>query len=81
MYVRAHIMLNTLTDANEFVSAINSDGTVDKFIIEDGIGDRRVNARSLLGVVYAMSDYSEHMYLVNDTNDGVFPSSIDSFRA
>lgn len=79
-YSRAHIRLNTTHDANEFVKAINSDGTANKYSIEDFNGSQRANARSLLGVLYAMTDFNDEMYFVNDTEDGNFPSCIDAYR-
>ena len=78
---RAHIRLSTTADAAAFVSALNTDGTTDKYIIEDFKSVQRANARSLLGVVYALSDYNDQMYLVNETNDGHFPGFIDAYRA
>lgn len=78
--IRAHIRLNTTTEANSFVMLLNSIGTVDKYMIEDFQGKQRVNARSLIGVIYALTDYSDEMYLVNETQDGTFPSFIDQYR-
>ena len=79
-YVRAHIRLNTTTDANDFVAAMNSIGSVDKFIIEDYNRVQRANARSLLGVIYALSDYNDEMYFVNETEPDNIPSCIDKYR-
>lgn len=79
-YTRTHIRLTTHKDAADFVSRLNSDGTTDKYIIEDFIGTQRANARSLLGVIYAMSDFNDEMYLVNVTNNGVYPNFIDTLR-
>ena len=78
---RAHIRLNTTAEAGVFVAQINTDGTTDKYIIEDFNGTQRANARSLLGVIYAMSDFNDEMYLVNMTRDGVYPSFVDAYRA
>ena len=80
-HIRAHIRLNTTAEAGAFVSQLNADGTADTFIIEDFDGERRANARSLLGVVYSLSDFNDSMYLVNSTRDGVFPSFVDAYRA
>ena len=77
---RAHIRLNT-TEAGAFVAQINTDGTTDKYIIEDFNGTQRANARSLLGVIYALSDFNDEMYLVNMNRDGVYPSFVDAYRA
>ena len=78
--IRAHIRINTTQEAAEFVKHINADGTVNKYVIIDNTGSYRANARSLVGVIYAMTDFSEHMYLVNETEDGVFPGAIDQYR-
>jgi hypothetical protein len=77
---RAHIRLSTTAEASAFVGQMNTDGTADKYIIEDFNGIQRANARSLLGVIYALSDFNDDMYLVNTTRDGVFPSFIDAYR-
>lgn len=80
MYNRTHIRINGTVEATNFVSQLNADGTADKYIIEDFKGVQRANARSLLGVIYAMSDFNDEMYLVNLTNNGVYPSFIDNLR-
>lgn len=80
MYSRTHIRINGTVEATNFVSMLNADGTADKYIIEDFKGVQRANARSLLGVIYAMSDFNDEMYLVNLTNNGVYPSFIDNLR-
>ena len=80
-HTRAHIRLITTSDVTSFVSQINADGTTDKYIIEDFNGIQRANARSLLGVIYAMSDFNDELYLVNMSRDGIFPSFIDVYRA
>ena len=80
IHTRTHIRLNTTEDASCFVAQLNTDGTTDKYSIEDFNGIHRANARSLLGVIYAMSDYHDEMYLVNETQNGVYPSFVDTFR-
>lgn len=79
-HVRAHIRINTPSEANAFISALNSLGDVAKYTIEDSAGEQRVNARSLLGVIYAIADYNDEMFFVNETNDGAFPSCVDKYR-
>lgn len=79
-YIRAHIRVNNPTEAAEFVSKLNSDGSTNSYVIENKDGKHRVNARSLLGVIYACTDYSDSMYLVNDSDDGNFPSFINDYR-
>ena len=77
---RTHIRLNTTEEVSRFVSQLNTDGTTDKYSIEDFKGIHRANGRSLLGVIYAMSDFHDEMYLVNETQNGVYPSFVDAFR-
>ena len=78
--IRAHIRLNTPQEASEFVQLMNSDGTATKYTITDASGKYRVSARSLIGVIYAMTDFNDEMYLVNETEDGVFSHVIDKYR-
>lgn len=79
-YTRAHIRLNTVNDINAFVSEINRDGTANKYTIENFDGKIRVSARSMMGVLYAMTDFNDEMFIVNETVDGVFPHVVDSYR-
>lgn len=78
--IRAHIRFNTTQDATEFVQSLNSDGTTNKYTITDDSNTYRTNARSLIGVIYAMTDFNDNMYLINETEDGVFPMIIDKYR-
>ena len=78
--IRAHIRLNTPQEASEFVQMINSDGSVTKYTITDASGKYRANARSIIGVFYMMTDFNDEMYLVNETDDGVFPHVFDKYR-
>ena len=79
--IRAHIRLNTTQEAVDFVQSLNADGTVNKYIITDNTGAYSANARSLLGVIYMMTDFNDRTYLINETEDGVFPSVVDKYRA
>ena len=78
--IRAHIRFNTTHDATEFVQNLNSDGTANKYTITDDSNTYRTNARSLLGVIYAMTDFNDNMYLINETEDGLFPTFVDNYR-
>lgn len=80
LYTRAHIRFNTTEEVTKFVTEINSDGTVNKYTIENFNGDLRVNARSLFGIIYAMTEYCDNMYLVNETENGYFPQFVDKYR-
>lgn len=77
---RTHIRLVTMQDIKNFVEILNSDGTADRYTIENSDGSLRINARSLEGVIYAAIDYNDETYLVNETNDGAYPHGIDEFR-
>ena len=79
-HARAHIRLSTMKEITSFVQLLNADGTADRYTIENASGSLRINARSLEGVIYAAIDYYDETYLVNETNDGVYPSGIDSYR-
>ena len=79
-HVRAHIRIDGAEQAAEFVGKMNSDGTVNKYYIENEDGTNRVNARSLTGVIYASTEFASNMYIVNDTVDGEFPTFINSYR-
>ena len=78
--IRAHIRLNTSEDATKFVSELNSDGTSTKYSIANSDGNYKVNARSLLGVIYMMSEFNDGCFFINEIDDGVFPSLIDKYR-
>ena len=79
-HIRAHIRLITNQDAMEFVEALNSDGSVYKYCLENFDGTYRVEARSLLGVLYFVTEHSNDIYLVNETNPTLIPHKIDKFR-
>lgn len=78
-HIRAHIRLMTNEDIAKFMAAISN--LDDTYSIEDVDGIQRANAKSTLGVMYATCDFGNQLYLVNETNDGHFPSVFDSFRA
>ena len=77
-HIRAHIRLNDQTDVLNFISALSK--FEDTFTIEDSTGKHRVNAKSVIGVMYTMLDFPEEMFLVNETNDGYIPAFVDSYR-
>ena len=79
-HIRAKIRLNTMKEIETFIDQLNRIGGVDKFMVEDFDGKQRVSARSVVGMLYAMTDFNDNMFFVNDTNDGVFPNFIDAYR-
>ena len=76
---RTKIRLETNSEVTNFVRLLNSDGSIDKYIVEDESGTCRVGARSYLGMLYASSEFADNMYLVNETEDGKFPAFIYQF--
>lgn len=76
-HTRAHIRLNNQVDVIGLVQALCSHS--DEFSIENFSGDRRIDAKSINGVMYATLDFNNEMFLVNDTG-GAIPSSIDVYR-
>lgn len=78
-YTRTHIRLEKTREIEDFVRNLNSDGTTDKYVIENFDGTLRADARSLLGVIYMTTDY-EDTYLVNLSNNGCLPSFVNKYR-
>ena len=76
---RTKIRLETNKEVTTFVQKLNTDGSIDKYIVEDGDGSHRVDARSYLGMLYASAEFAGNMFLVNETEDGKFPSFIYEF--
>lgn len=77
---RAHIRLNSSEDVASFIQGLNEANREDTFALTDGSMKYHVDARSLMGVIYMMTEYNDHCYLINETRDGQFPNCIDKFR-
>jgi hypothetical protein len=75
---RAHIRLSSQAEVMAFVQGLSR--YEDAFSIESRSGLHRVNAKSVIGVMYTMFDFPDEMYLVNDNRDGVIPAFVDQFR-
>lgn len=75
---RMPISITTQRQGFEFIKALG--GLNDSFSIENFDGSARVDARSMMGVLYALSEMAEDMYLVNNTNDGEFPITMEQYR-
>ena len=80
-HTRAHLRMMTNEEVSNFVTLLNSDGTTDRYTLENFDGSRRVNARSLIGAIYMTVDFNNDTYLVNETRDGMVPVGVDQFRA
>ena len=77
-HIRAHIRLNSQAEVIAFIEALCK--FEDSYSIENGNGKHRVNAKSVIGVMYTMLEFPEQLYLVNDTNDGFIPPFVDAYR-
>ena len=77
--IRARIRLDTVGAVSDFVSRINTDGTINKYTVESKTGKHRVDARSYLGMIYASAEFGGHTYLVNEVEDGKFPHFVYDF--
>jgi len=75
---RLHIRLYNQNHAAEFVSALNN--WTDRFILENEDGLYRVNAKSIIGVLYFCADHNADCYLVNLTSAGYYPDGVMKFR-
>lgn len=75
---RAHIRLNNQQEVIDFIRQLN--GHPDTFTIENRDGTRRIDAKSVLGVMYFTFDLQDEMFLVNESNDGMIPAFVDQFR-
>lgn len=77
-YTRAHIRLTNQAEVISFIQELCKFD--DTFSIENRGGNHRVNAKSVIGVMYTMYDFPEDMYLVNDTHNGMIPAFVDAYR-
>ena len=75
---RLHIRIFNQDHVAEFVSALNL--WTDKFILESEDGMYRVNAKSVIGVLYFSSQHNADTYLVNLTSAGYYPDGVMKFR-
>lgn len=76
-YVRKRLRLNTQS-AREFVRELNKSKDNSLWHIEDKNGEQTINARSLLGMVYAADSWKQ-IYLVNDTLNGEYPEFMKKY--
>lgn len=74
---RVQIRLNSWMEALELIQQLSS--LEDSFSIESRSGTRRVNAKSVLGVLYTMHQYGDGLYLVNNTHAGMIPNCVEPF--
>ena len=77
-FIRAHIRLNNQADVLKLVQELSK--LEDDFVIENQKGTHRINAKSVIGVMYTMLDFPDEMYLVNETDDINIPACVDAYR-
>lgn len=75
---RAHIRLTSQAEVMQFVQCLSRSDDV--FSIENKDGSRRIDAKSVLGVLYFTFDLQDEMFLVNESNNGLIPTFVDQFR-
>lgn len=77
-HIRAHIQLSGQKEAMRFVQ--DMEFCPGNHYIENFAGTLRVNAKSIVGVMYAVAEFNGELYLVNDSKDGKFSSLVDAYR-
>lgn len=77
--VRVRLKLENRADAFAFVERLREQE--DAFTIESRSGACKVDAKSLLGVIYTMLEFLDGIYLINETHAGVIPACVNSFLA
>lgn len=77
-HVRAQINVTTQTEILKLIA--NLSNLDDTFTVENFNGSIRVNARSIMGMLYITAECGDQLYLVNNTHDGVFPALLDELR-
>lgn len=75
---RAHIALSTDGDIINFIKAAQQES--DNYVVEDFEGVKRVSARSMLGMMYAVAEFGQ-LFIVNLSENGYIPARFDEFRA
>lgn len=80
--VRAHIRMMTNEDCKRFVDDVNLSPQLENetVVLQNETGRYQVDARSLLGVIYAACEFNDHLYMVNLSEDGHFPGFVDKYR-
>ena len=77
-HVRAQINVTTQTEILKLIS--NLSNLDDTFTVENFNGSIRVNARSIMGMLYITAECGDQLYLVNNTHDGGVPALLDELR-
>ena len=81
-YTRAEIRLETKDDIFRFLTGFSSLSRAawpDTFVLTNEAGELAVSPLSMLGLLYATSEW-QRLFVVNTTRNGDFPPFIDAFR-
>ena len=74
---RVKLRFTSGAEALDFVACLRTQE--DSFAIENGSGQRRINAKSLMGVLTLLPHLNEGLFLVNETHAGRIPACIGSY--
>lgn len=81
-HTRAKLGIDTGRSVADFVRELNSDGSTEKWMVENFDGTLRVDARSLLGMMYASAEWNGEIYLFSASDDNAkIPNFVDKYRA
>ena len=72
------LSLATAEAVRTFISVMGSAN--DDYILEDEKHKVRVDAKSMLGVMYATSENGPMFFLINASGNDKYPSGVDQFR-
>jgi hypothetical protein len=66
-----------ITSVPEFCDLANrlNEECSDKFILQNEDGTKSTEIKTTISIIYALSEFDK-IYLVNETNDGVFPDFV-----
>lgn len=66
-----------ITSVSEFCDLANrlNAECSDKFILQNEDGTKSTEIKTTISIIYALSEFDK-IYLVNETNDGVFPDFV-----
>ena len=78
--IRAKLRLETGQQIKAFVRDVGFDMNPNDWILENFDGSLRINASSLLGVMYASAEWNGEVYLTNMHKNFVFPVFVDKYR-
>ena len=78
--IRAKLRLETGQQVKAFVRDVGFDMNPNDWVLENFDGSLRINASSLLGVMYASAEWNGEVYLTNIRKNFAFPVFVDKYR-